>query len=73
MTEQRTDNDLQPWTIRSAGDLSWACRTYEKDIQASRKKGRFLFNQLFEFGKKQIEGEVNIGCVKFIGDDNHGR
>lgn len=58
--DPRTSNDLIPWKIQSAGDLSWAMKKYEDSIKISRAKGRFLFNALYEFGQRYIKQEINF-------------
>jgi len=67
MIDQRTSNDLDPWRIRTAGDLSWAMNKYEENIKTGkRRSARFLFNQLFDFGMKLLNDKIKISETKQV-------
>ena len=61
--------EKKPFEIDSPETFVWATSTYEKNISEGRRKGRYLFNKLFDFGQKVVLNDIPFVIPKIIKED----
>ena len=61
--------EKKSFEIDSPEAFAWATSTYEKNISEGRRKGRYLFNKLFDFGQKVVLNDIPFVIPKIIKED----